>query len=204
MTPRAPHFLLFSESLVPRTGGRASRLRPGQWRFVLEAVDGSSRLEAEDDEPATDESRLNLLAVVRGLESLDQPSRVTVLTPSRYVTRGFRYGLEQWRENEWRWESFGEMMPIRNRDLWERIDHAMRFHQVDCRTWRFDPPERGDSAVVSRKKPSRRMGRRPRHVVRRPHTAFGATRHSGSQGWLDRCLSVVRGLLPRGADSKND
>jgi ribonuclease HI len=107
----------------------------------LEAVDGSARLEAEDEEPETDEGRLELLAVVRGLEALDQPSRVTVVTPSRYVTRGFRFGLEQWRENGWCWERFGEMTPIKNRDLWQRVDQAMRFHRVECRAWRFDLPE---------------------------------------------------------------
>jgi ribonuclease HI len=141
MNVSAPHYLLFSESQTQGVDQTPSASGHGQWRFVLESVDGSARLEAEDDEPETDERRLDLLAVVRGLEALDQPSRVTVVTPSRYVTRGFRFGLEQWRENGWCWERFGEMAPIKNRDLWQRVDHAMRFHRVECRVWRFDMPE---------------------------------------------------------------
>lgn len=138
MKPRAPHFLLFSES---RPKENQQNDTTGQWRFVLEAVDGSSKVEAADKEPQTSGERLDLLAVVRGLEALDQPSRVTLVTPSRYVSRGLRDGLQEWRENGFQWERFGQMAPIKNGDLWQRIDRALDFHQVECRTWRFDPPE---------------------------------------------------------------
>ena len=129
----SPHFLLFSEST--RTSNR------GQWRFVLQSVDGTDQLEASDSEPNVRGERLELLAVVRGLEALPQPSRVTLVTPSRYVNRGLNYGLAEWRTNDWQWEHFGEMAPIKNRDLWQRIDRALEFHSIDCRLWRFDSPE---------------------------------------------------------------
>ena len=144
MTVSTPHYLLFSESHRPRTtaeGYAHHGHTPGRWRFVLETVDGDIRLEASDEEFESEEGRLALLAVVRGLEALEQPSRVTVVTPSRYVSRGFLFGLEEWRENGWRWERFGEMTPIKNRDLWQRIDQAMQYHQVECRVWRFDMPD---------------------------------------------------------------
>jgi ribonuclease HI len=143
MSASAPHYLLFSESRLDRrpSGDRSPETQEvGQWRFVLESVDGATRLEADDKEPEFDENRLELLAVVRGLEALNEPSRVTLVTRSRYVTRGFRYRLDQWRENNWCWERFGEMTPVRNRDLWRRIDRAMQYHRVECRVWRFDAP----------------------------------------------------------------
>jgi ribonuclease HI len=80
------------------------------------------------------------LAVVRGLEALAQPSRVTLVTHSRYVNRGLTYGLAEWRANGWQWEHFGQMVPVKNRDLWQRVDRALLFHQLDCRRWRFDLP----------------------------------------------------------------
>ena len=129
MTVSTPHYLLFSESNTPRTAEASCARRghaSGRWRFVLETVDGRTRFEATDEELESEEGRLALLAVVRGLEALEQPSRVTVVTPSRYVSRGFLFGLEEWRENGWRWERFGEMTPIKNRDLWQRIDRAMQ------------------------------------------------------------------------------
>ncbi|HUY88893.1 MAG TPA: RNase H family protein [Pirellulales bacterium] len=132
----APHFLLFSES--------RGKQRQGQWRFVLQAADGSATLEANDFEPEVGGERLELLAVVRGLEALDQPSRVTLFTPSRYVNRGIAYGLDEWRGNDWTWESFGEMVPVKNCDLWQRLDRALSFHRIEFRGYRFDGPHLGE------------------------------------------------------------
>jgi ribonuclease HI len=133
MVAAQPHFLLFSRAEV--TGPAA-----GRWHFMLESVEGELVIEAADEEPGQRRERLELLAVVRGLEALDQPSRVTLVTASPHVARGFRSGLDQWRCNRWRWERDGRLVPIRNRDLWQRVDRALRYHQVHCRTWRFDPP----------------------------------------------------------------
>ncbi len=127
-----PHFLLFSES---------NRKQPqGHWRFVLQSLDGSEQFEAADEEPNVHGERLELLAVVRGLEAVPEPARVTLVTPSKYVNRGLTQGLPAWRSSDWQWEHFGDMVPVKNRDLWQRIDRAMGFHQVECRTWRFDLP----------------------------------------------------------------
>ena len=114
MNAAKPHFLLFSES--NREQAR------GQWRFVLQAVDGSDQFEAYDEEPNVGGERLELLAVVRGLEALPEPARVTLVTPSKYVNRGIAQGLPEWRHNGWQWEHFGEMVPVKNRDLWQRVD----------------------------------------------------------------------------------
>jgi ribonuclease HI len=129
MSAHAPHYLLFSESRRRSAGAPAS-----DWRFVLQSLDGTSRLEAADAEPELGCERLELLAVVRGLEALEQPSQVTLVTPSKYVARGLSYGLADWRENDWNWENHGQMVPIKNRDLWQRLDRALAFHQVQCRT----------------------------------------------------------------------
>lgn len=128
----APHFLLFSEA--------RGKDQQGQWRFVLQAADGSATFEAADFEPETVGERLELLAVVRGLEALDQPSNVTLFTPSKYVNRGIAYGLEEWRRNEWTWERYGEMVPVKNGDLWQRIDRALSYHHIEFRGFRFDGP----------------------------------------------------------------
>ena len=131
----APHFFLFSEANEPAA---LPAQQSGQWRFVLESLDGETKVEAHDAEPAASGERLELLAIVRGLEALDQPSRVTLVTSSRYVSRGMRFGLEQWRESDWEWERYGQMTPVKHRDLWQRIDQAMKIHNVECRAWRFD------------------------------------------------------------------
>lgn len=128
----SPHYLLFSEA--------RGRDRSGHWHFVLQSVDGSHKFEATDDEPNVAGERLELLSLVRGLEALEQPSRVTIVTRSRYVNRGIVHGLDEWRAAGWNWEKFGQMVPVKDSDLWRRVDHALRFHRVDCRCWRFDAP----------------------------------------------------------------
>lgn len=139
MSVPLPHFLLISEAEWELSSSiAASRGVAGRWRFVLEATDGSSALEAADEDAAEDGERLELLAVVRGLEALEQPSRVTLVTSSRYVCQGIRFGLEEWRETDWQWERFGELVPIKHADLWRRVDTALRYHSVECRTWRID------------------------------------------------------------------
>lgn len=132
----APHFHLYSQAQVPAATGAGDSFC-GQWRFVLESADGANRLEAADQERASSE-RLELLALVRGLEALDQPSKVTLVTSSRYVSRGIRFGLTQWRDNGWHWERFGEMSPIKDHDLWQRVDQALQFHEVECKSSRVE------------------------------------------------------------------
>jgi ribonuclease HI len=131
MNAQQPHYLLFSQIRQP-----THESREGVWRFVLEAADGGTRFEVSDREPNVTGDRLALLAVIRGLEALDQPSVVSLRTTSRYVARGFRFGLPAWRENNWCWESFGAMRRVDNDDLWRKIDQALRYHRVGCRRWR--------------------------------------------------------------------
>lgn len=136
MYKTAPHYLLFTEAKISsHSNGLGNR-----WRFVLEEIGTSNRFEEADEEPGVQGERLQLLAVVRGLEALDQPSRVTLVTPSKHVGRGIRRSLTQWRDNDWQWERFGAMTPVKDHDLWKRIDHAMQIHQINCRVWQFDPP----------------------------------------------------------------
>lgn len=134
MVVNQPHFLLFTDASLSKSRACAVADQGfGRWHFVLEQLDGPERLEAADSEADVHRDRLALLAVVRGLEALEQPSQVTLVTTSRYVSRGLRYGLNEWREAEYTWEHFGIQKPIRNADLWQRIDCAMSFHQVTCR-----------------------------------------------------------------------
>ncbi len=160
MSAPQPHFLLYSTA--------EQENKQGQWKFVLQAADGSATLEAEDSEPEIHGERLELLAVVRGLEALDQPSRVTLMTSSRYVNRGLTYGLEEWRRNDWTWESFGEMVPVKNQDLWQRLDQALQFHRLEVRPIRLDGPHglRGPYSDVGARAPVPENGR---HSLRGPH-----------------------------------
>lgn len=136
MSKAAPHYLLLCES----NSQSSQSGQGGRWSFVLEQLGGSQRFEVADDEPDVQGERLQLFSVVRGLEALEQPSCVTLVTSSSYVGRGIRANLSSWRENGFQWERFGIMTPIKNQDLWKRVSRAMEFHQVECRIWSFKQP----------------------------------------------------------------
>lgn len=132
MNAHPSHYLLYLEAGFPHDAGR--------WRFTLRKPDGSLMFEACDSEPEIQGDRLALLTVVRALETLDEPAKVTLVGCHRYVKHGMMYGLAEWRENGFRWECFGEMKPVKNADLWQRLDQALRFHEVICQLRRIDPP----------------------------------------------------------------
>lgn len=167
MVMAQPHYLLFCDTHVAGNadlrGGKqveqeqthtaARAATAGRWHFVLEQLDGAVRFEATDAEREANRERLALLSVVRGLEALEQPSKVTLVTTSRYVSRGLRYGLSTWRESDYRWERFGVQMPIRNADLWQRVDGALKFHGVTCRLIQSGLPQRGTPLPLAQTEP---------------------------------------------------
>ncbi len=110
-----------------RKTGSTRRLRKSLGTGTSSSRDSTAMnsLEAADSEASIHPDRLALLSVVRGLEALEQPSKVNLVTTSRYVSRGLKYGLNTWRRTDYCWESFGEQKPVRNADLWQRVDQAL-------------------------------------------------------------------------------
>lgn len=118
----------------------------GRWRFVLEPminVDSDpqssigNRIEVSEREADVWGERLQLLAVVRGVEALEQPSKLTLITNSSLVGSRIRKGFETWIEKDWRWENFGLLKPVKDADLWKRIHAATQIHSIECRVWQF-------------------------------------------------------------------
>ena len=173
-TPRlaAPHYIVWTEA----GAGEEDDL----WRFVVKTPSGRSVLEAADREPQVRGERLELLAAVRGLEALERPSQVVLVTASRYVRRGLAFGLENWRSNGWRWESYGQMVPVKNVDLWQRLDRAIAIHQVQSGGARYlhrshaAPEVQEPSRMADRVRNAyRRLRRSAGNGIPAPHCRFG-------------------------------
>ncbi len=110
---------------------RSTTFTDGYWRFTLETVDGSLVLDADDIEVG-DLNRLTLLAAVRGLESIEGPAAVTLLSNNRYLIRSLADSLPRWRQNGFVWENFGRRVDVQHADLWRRIDRALSIHRVEA------------------------------------------------------------------------
>lgn len=123
MDTALPRYLLLCETLCDAQGAP-------RWRFVLHQAESDHTLSASDNEPDSSQERLELWAVVRGLEALAQPSRVALVSSSNYVRRGLDRGVAEWRAARWKWECFGRRVLVRDHDLWRRVDRALEIHQV--------------------------------------------------------------------------
>lgn len=134
MPTTAPHYLLLTETDYDPAQTDAG----GRWRFVLEPMNSDKdRIEVSEREADIWGERLELLSVVRGVEALEQPSKLTLITSSAYVGKRIRRGFQSWIDKQWRWESFGALKPVKDADLWKRIHAATQIHSIECRLWQF-------------------------------------------------------------------
>jgi ribonuclease HI len=107
---------------------------PGGWGVLMVARDGEAVLkerELSGGEAATTNNRMELMAAISALEALERPSVLTVVTDSAYVKNGVTEWIHGWKRNGWRTAGRD---PVKNADLWQRLDAAQGRHKV---VWRW-------------------------------------------------------------------
>lgn len=81
-------------------------------------------------EPATTNNRMELMAAIMALETLERASKITIVTDSAYVKNGVTGWIHGWKRNGWR---TANKKPVKNVELWQRLDEAAKRHDVDWR-----------------------------------------------------------------------
>ncbi len=99
---------------------------PGGWGVVLRWKGHEKALSGS--EPETTNNRMELMAAIAGLEALTRGAAVRVTTDSTYVRDGITQWIHTWKRNGWR---TANKKPVKNADLWQRLDAALARHQVD-------------------------------------------------------------------------
>jgi ribonuclease HI len=99
---------------------------PGGWGALLRA--GGVERELYGGEAATTNNRMELTAVIRALESLKRPCKVRLYTDSQYVQKGISSWIHDWKRRAWR---TADKKPVKNVDLWQRLDALAREHDVE-------------------------------------------------------------------------
>lgn len=99
---------------------------PGGWGAVLKYRGREKELFGA--ETLTTNNRMELMAAIRGLEALKRHCRVIVTTDSVYVKNGITEWLSDWKRRRWK-TAAGK--PVKNIDLWQRLDDAVRRHDVE-------------------------------------------------------------------------
>jgi len=104
---------------------------PGGWAFILRHPASGKETEQSGGEPVTTNNRMELTGVVRGLEQLKRPSHVTLFTDSVYVGKGLSQWMANWKANGWRRREGKQFKPIKNEDLWRRLDELVAEHELE-------------------------------------------------------------------------
>jgi ribonuclease HI len=99
---------------------------PGGWGVILRY--GRHEKQLFGGEPETTNNRMELIAVIRGLQSLTKKSRVKVTTDSQYVKNGITQWIHNWKRNGWKTAA---KKPVKNADLWQMLDAEVNNHQVE-------------------------------------------------------------------------
>lgn len=98
---------------------------PGGWGALLRYKGHEKTLSGA--EPHTTNNRMELMAAIRALESLKRPCKVRLTTDSQYLRKGITEWMDNWKRRGWR---TADRRPVKNEDLWRRLDAAARRHQV--------------------------------------------------------------------------
>ena len=101
----------------PGPGGWAALLRLGEHEKLLSGADAH-----------TTNNRMELMAAIEGLMALKRSSRVQLTTDSQYVRQGITQWIHNWKRNGWK---TSQKKPVVNQDLWQRLDAALKDHQVE-------------------------------------------------------------------------
>jgi len=103
---------------------------PGGWGWILRHVESGAEKEASGGEQATTNNRMELQAVIDGLEALTQTACVEVITDSVYVAQGCQEWMPRWKANGWRRRQGKHLKPVKNLDLWQTLDELLSRHKV--------------------------------------------------------------------------
>ncbi len=99
---------------------------PGGWGALLRYGKNEKKISGGDQ--LTTNNRMELMAAIKALESLKEPSRVTLTTDSEYVRQGITSWMSGWKKRGW---MTANKKPVKNIDLWQSLEKASGVHEID-------------------------------------------------------------------------
>ena len=103
---------------------------PGGWAFILRCNQTGKELERSDGEPESTNNKMELTAVIRGLEALSEPCEVRLHADSTYVLQGMKSWMTAWKSRGWKRKDGSKLVAIKNVELWQQLDQLMRTHKI--------------------------------------------------------------------------
>jgi ribonuclease HI len=112
--------------IIHTDGACSGNPGPGGWGAILEW--NGHRKEIKGGDPHTTNNRMELTAAIMALEQLKRPCAVDLHTDSQYLRQGITSWIKAWKRNGWR---TADKKPVKNVDLWQRLDAALTSHKVN-------------------------------------------------------------------------
>jgi ribonuclease HI len=98
---------------------------PGGWGAILRF--GNVEKELKGGEEQTTNNRMELMAAIRAIEAVKRPCEIHLHTDSEYLRQGITTWIHSWKKRGWK---TADKKPVKNQDLWERLDKAIATHDV--------------------------------------------------------------------------
>ena len=115
-----------SRVIIFTDGASSGNPGPGGWGALLRY--GDIEKELSGGELETTNNRMEMMAAIKALESLKRPIQVELYTDSVYVRDGITKWIQGWKARGWK---TANKKPVKNVDLWQRLEHAMGSHSID-------------------------------------------------------------------------
>lgn len=116
----------------------ACKGNPGRGGWGVYAINGVKETELWGGESQTTNNRMELMAVIEGLKTLDSGTEVKVVTDSQYVIKGINEWMDNWKKRGWKTAS---KSPVKNVDLWKQLDAHIQRVKI---TWQWVRGHNGD------------------------------------------------------------
>ena len=114
-----------SHVIIHTDGACKGNPGPGGWGAIIQF--GDKTKEISGGEPLTTNNRMELTAAIMALEALTRPCRIDLHTDSKYVMDGITGWIHGWKARGWK---TADKKPVKNDDLWKRLDVARTRHEV--------------------------------------------------------------------------
>ena len=124
-----------SRIVIHTDGACSGNPGPGGWGALIQY--GAEMRELKGGEARTTNNRMELMAAISALESLDRNATVDLYTDSQYLRSGISEWMANWKKNGWR---TADKKAVKNVDLWQRLDAAASRHEI---RWQWLPSHEG-------------------------------------------------------------
>ena len=119
-----------TEVIIYTDGACSGNPGPGGWAFILRHVPTGKTMEQTGATLQTTNNQMELQALIEGLQSLQRPTHVHVVTDSTYLKQGLTEWIQNWKRRGWKRKTSNGLKPVKNVEQWKHLDELTQMHTL--------------------------------------------------------------------------